>query len=202
MGGEGDLRSALASVPSIAIHGPWVRAIDARLLREAPPGEPRDSPPQPLWGGGARKHGGRFTPKESFDTLYLASALATLGMEIGAAFGPSQRVSETRDPFTVVHVTGRLTHVLDLRCEAVLAELGTTFEEITGAWRMERMPTTQRVGMAARESGRFCAIVAPSARTAGNGFVVAVFTDLMANFPPSFVQSVDATGRLAQRLPP
>ena len=29
---------------------------------------------------GARIHGGRFTPRGSFDTLYLASDLATLGL--------------------------------------------------------------------------------------------------------------------------
>jgi RES domain-containing protein len=97
-----ELRRALAAGPLIEITGPWVRAIDARLLTASPPGAPAGSPPQPLWGGGARMYGGRFTPKGSFDTLYLSSDLITVGLEIGAVFGTSGAVSPAKDPFTVV----------------------------------------------------------------------------------------------------
>jgi len=195
------LHAALASLPSVAIDGPWVRAIDARLLQGAPPGEREGLPPQPLWGGGARLHGGRFTPRGGFDTLYLASDLATLGLEIGSVLGAGKGVSRMKDPFTVVHVNGRLTRVLDLRDRAILDALGTTVDEMTGAWRVKRAPPTHRLGMAAHESERFCAIIAPSAKRAGKGFVLAAFTDRIERFPPSFVQSVDTTGRLVQRIP-
>ena len=198
---QGKLHAALASLPSVAIDGPWVRAIDARLLQGAPPGEREGTRPQPLWGGGARLHGGRFTPRGSFDTVYLASDLATLGLEIGSALGEGKGVSRMKDPFTVVHVNGRLTRVLDLRDGAVLDELCTTVDEMAGAWRVERAPPTHRLGMAAHESERFCAIIAPSAKRAGKGFVLAVFPDQIGRFPPSFVESVDTTGRLVQRVP-
>jgi RES domain-containing protein len=198
---ERKLRVALQSVPPVAIGGPWVRAIDARLLQGAPPGEPEGSQPQPLWGGGARLHGGRFTPRGSFDTLYVASDLATLGLEIGSVLGAGKGVSRMKDPFTVVHVDGRMTHVLDLRDGTVLEALGTTVDEMTGSWRVEVAPPTHRLGMAAHESERFCAIVAPSAKRAGKGFILAVFTDRIGRFPPSFFQSIDTTGRLAQRIP-
>jgi len=41
--------SSYLDVPLSALS----RAIDARLLRGAPPGEPEGSQPQALWGGGA-----------------------------------------------------------------------------------------------------------------------------------------------------
>jgi hypothetical protein len=98
-----------------------------------------------------RFHGGRFTPKGSFDTLYLASDLATLGLEIGSVLGEGKGVSRMKDPFTVVHVNGLLTRVLDLRDGAVLDALCTTVDEMAGTWRVERAPPTHRLGMAAHE---------------------------------------------------
>jgi len=46
-----------------------------------------------------------------------------------------------------------------------------------------------------------CAIIAPSAKRAGKGFILAALTDQIERFPPSFVQSVDTTGRVVQRIP-
>lgn len=198
---DAELRRALAAAPLIEVAGPWVRAIDARLLTEPPPGAPAGSPPQPLWGGGARMHGGRFTPKGSFDTLYLTSDLLTAGLEIGAVFGKAGTVSPTKDPFTVVTVKGHLTNVLDLTDEAVRRELATTLPELTGPWRIEKDPPTHRLARAAFGSNRVCAIAAPSAKRAAGGVVTAVFVERIAEFPPGQVESVDTTGRLSQRIP-
>jgi len=186
-----DLRAALGSIPAVAIDGPWLRAVDARLLLPGPSGSPEGSTPRPLWGGGARVHGARYTPKGSFDTLYLASDLETLGA--------GQQVSPSKDPFTVVHVRGRLTHALDLRDPAVRDALATTREELAATWRFEPSPPTHRLAAAAHGSKRFCSLVAPSAR--GRGFVLAVFTERLGLFPPSFLESVDGAGVLASRLP-
>lgn len=198
---DDELRGALAAVQLIDAKGPWVRAIDARHLTAAPPGAPKGSPPQPLWGGGARIHGGRFTPKGSFDTLYLASDLATLGLEIGAVFGSTGAVSPTKDPFTVVTVNGHLTNVLDLTNDAIRTALATTLPELTGPWRIVKGPPTHRLARAAFDSNRICAIVAPSAKYAAGGVVTAIFIDRLADFPPSHLESVDTTGQLSQRLP-
>ena len=119
------LRAVLRIIPATAMDGPWVRAVDARLLAAAPPGEPAGGPPNPLWGGGARLNGGRFTPTGSFDTVYLASDLETAAREIGAVTGDGERPSPTKDPFTVVHVIGHLDGVLDLREASTQAVLGT-----------------------------------------------------------------------------
>jgi RES domain-containing protein len=196
-----ELRSALGSIPAVAIEGPWLRAVDARLLLPGRSASPEGSTSGPLWGGGARLHGARYTPKGSFDTLYLASDLETLGAEIGAVLGSSHRVSPSKNPFTVVHVRGRLTHVLDLRDSAIRNALATTMEELGTPWRFEPSPPTQRLGAAAHESKRFVALVAPSARGRGPGFVVAIFTERLGQFPPSFLESVDASGALSRRLP-
>jgi RES domain-containing protein len=196
-----ELRSALGSIPAVTIDGPWLRAVDARLLLPGPAGSPDGTTSGPLWGGGARIHGARYTPKGSFDSLYLASDLETLGAEIGAVVGASHRVSPTKDPFTVVHVRGRLTHVLDLRDPAVRDALATTREELAAPWRFEPSPPTQRLGDATHGSKRFVALVAPSARGRGRGFVLAVFTERLGQFPPSFLEAVDASGTLSRRLP-
>lgn len=198
---DDELRRALAAVPLIEVAGPWVRAVDARQLTAPPPGAPAGSPPQPLWGGGARLFGGRFTPKGSFDTLYLASDLVTLGLEIGAVFGTAGAVSPTKDPFTVVTVNGQLTAVLDLTSEPVRTVIGTTIQELTGPWRIEKEPPTHRLARAAFDSKRICAVAAPSAKHAAGGIVTAIFVERVADFPPSHVESVDTTGRLSQRLP-
>jgi hypothetical protein len=54
---------------------------------------------------------------------------------------------------------------------------------------------------AAHGSKNFVALVAPSARGSGRGFVLAVFTERLNLFPPSYLESVDASGALSRRLP-
>jgi hypothetical protein len=83
---DSELPRVIAATALTEFGAPWIRAIHARHLTAAPPGAPAGSPPQPLWAGGARLYGGRFSPKGSFDTLYLASDLVTLGLGIGAVF--------------------------------------------------------------------------------------------------------------------
>jgi hypothetical protein len=67
----GKLAAALASVQLTSAHGPWSRAIGYRYLLGPPPGQ--TGPPQPLWGGAARIAGARFTPQDSFDSIYLGT---------------------------------------------------------------------------------------------------------------------------------
>jgi RES domain-containing protein len=160
------LRRALRQVELVEASGPWVRAIDAHLLVGPPPGSPPGASPDPLWAGGARKHGARFTPKGGFETLYLASDLVTVGREIGTIF-PSGAVSPTKSPFTVAHVTGHLVGVLDLTNASVLPALRTSVDEMTGPWRLARSPPTHRLAQqrsAAAASRRSAASLLSTAR--------------------------------------
>lgn len=154
------LREVLRTVPATPVDGPWVRAVDARFLMAAPPGEPPGDRPNPLWGGGSRLHGGRFTPRGSFDTIYLASDLETAAREVGA------------DP-----------------------------DELVGPWRLRNARPTQELGAAILASGRFCALLAPSAAGRGKGFVVAVFVDRLLRGKGSYLEALDASGVLSRRLP-
>jgi RES domain-containing protein len=185
------------------VDGPWLRGVDADLLTEPPPGFPAGSPPRPLWAGGAKLKGGRFTPKGSFETLYLASDLLTLGIEMGKVFPRGGPISGAPlpSPFTTVHVAGRVRSVLDLTSAAARRKLRTTVAEITGPWRLEANPVTHELARAAVESRRILAILAPSAANRRHGTILALFTELLPLFPPSHVRAEDASGRLAQRLP-
>jgi RES domain-containing protein len=195
------LRRAIAKIELTTAAGPWLRAVDEADLAKAPPGHPRGSPPQPLWGGGAKRTGGRFTPKGSFETLYLASDLLTVGREIDAVFRDGRPAHVVRDPFTVLQVGGQLTNVLDLTDGDRRAVLGTTTDELTAPWRLKRSPRTHALAVAAYESGRVLAIRTPSAANPKHGTITAVFVDLLPRFPPSFLEVSDSSGRLWQRLP-
>jgi RES domain-containing protein len=197
------LAKELGSVPLIQLAGPWHRAIDQEYLTKPPPGFPPGGPPQPLWPGGARSSGGRFTPKGSFDTLYLCSDPVTAMLEVGAIFNlPKGGVGASkRNPLTLSVVDGLLNAVLDLTDDGILDALGTNRQEITGHWRLTMTPPTHVLATAVKASGRILAIRSFSARNEGAGTIVAVFTDHLLLFPPSVVQVIDTSGTLAQRLP-
>jgi RES domain-containing protein len=198
-----ELARALGTVPLLSIVGPWHRAISHDFLTKPPPGFPASSPPQPLWPGGARAFGGRFTPKGSFDTLYLCSDQETALLETNAAFKPTGGpiISVRRNPLTLTQIEGSLAAVLDLTDDRIQKTLDVDQQLLTGQWRTVANPPTQVLGAAAEASGRIVALKSYSAKNAGVGTIVAVFTAQLSKFPPSFVEVVDSSGRLAQRLP-
>ena len=197
------LANALATVPLVSLGGPWHRAIDQEYLTKPPPGFPASGPPQPLWPGGAKKNGGRFTPKGSFDTLYLCSDQTTAMLEVGAVFRPPKGplVSAKRNPLTLTQAEGSLAAVLDLMDEDIQVTLGTNEQELTGNWRTATNPPTHVLATAVEVCGRILAIRSYSAKNEGAGTILAVFTDHLPRFPPSFVEMIDSSGKLAQRLP-
>lgn len=115
--------------------------------------------------------------------------------------GDEGRPSPTKDPFTVVHVTGHLEGVLDLRDASVQMALGTDPVELAGPWRLREAPPTQELGAAVRANGRFAAIVARSAAGGRSGFVVAIFVDRLARAKGNYLEAMDASGVLSRRLP-
>jgi len=197
------LAKALATVPLVSLGGTWHRAIDQEYLTKPPPGFPAGGPPQPLWPGGAKRNGGRFTPKGSFDTLYLCSDPTTAMLEVGAVFKPPKGplVSPKRNPLTLTQADGWLDAVLDLMSEDTQAMLGTNQQELTGHWRTTTNPPTHVLATAVEACGRILAIRSHSAKNEGAGTILAVLTDHLPEFPPSFVEMIDSSGKLAQRLP-
>ena len=197
------LANALATVPLISLGGPWHRAIDQEYLTKPPPGFPGGGPPQPLWPGGAKKHAGRFTPKGSFDTLDLCSDPTTAMLEVGAVFRPPKGplVSAKRNPLSVTQVEGSLEAVLDLMDADIQVALGTNEQELTGNWRTATNPPTHVLAAAVEACGRILAIRSYSAKHEGAGTILAVFTDHLTRFQPSFVEMIDSSGKLTQRLP-
>jgi RES domain-containing protein len=194
---------ALASANLVTLSGPWFRCIDHDYLTRPPPTSPSAGKPEPLWPGGAKAFGGRFTPKGSFDTLYLSSESDTALLEVESIFKTPKGaiVPGNKNPVTIVQVLGTLTAVLDLTDSQNAKHLKTDESELTGPWRTITDPLTHRLGRAAEASGRILALKSFSAKNKHEGTIVAVFTDHLMRHGPSFVEVVDSTGKLNQRLP-
>lgn len=135
----------------------------------------------PLSGAGARSLGGRWNPRESFATLYLADRKPTVEAEfrrmaIRQGLDPSQFL-----PRRIYRLAIQLQAVVDLtepqRLPQGLAGVDFSSDDLT---------PTQAIGEAAQYLGRE-AILAPSA--AGDGNVLAVFIDRL--LPDSRVIDVD-----------
>jgi RES domain-containing protein len=122
----------------------------------------------PLSGAGARLHGGRWNPPQSFSTLYLAFEQATVVAEFYRLAERQGRAPEDFLPRQMYRYEITLATTLDLRPAAVRDSLGLTPD----ALRALDARHCRDVGAAAHCLG-FEGIVAPSAT--GIGTVVAVF---------------------------
>ncbi len=101
------LAAALAAITLTAAHGPWSRTVRYCHLLGPPPG--LTGPGQPLWGGAAKLVGARFTPKGSFDSIYLAHDPITAFIEVSAlVLLPGGPVPVPTDPWVIVSVDGML----------------------------------------------------------------------------------------------
>jgi RES domain-containing protein len=153
-----ELREALKTITDPAKkrlrapHGPWTRAVAFKHLYKANP--------EPLYGGGAKTNGARFTPKGSFECVYLAQDPITALAEIASIFThPDWEKSErftypNTPPWTLFTVKGVIDNVLDLTDEATRHALGILhLQEIAGHWRTLEKPPTQGLGLAAFENG-------------------------------------------------
>lgn len=195
----------LSDCPLVPMAGPWVRCVRHSDLLGPPPGAPTGSRPRPLWPGGSRLTGQRFTPRGGFDTAYLAwdpqTALAEVRLALVDRDGTSLRPGP---PMVVLTVTGIVLDVLDTTDPAIQRLLGTSVSELTGAWAWvpggETAPT-QVLGEAAFASGRVHAIHYHSARNLERGGrCIAVFPDRLD--PAHETLSVhDPSGQLVDTLP-
>lgn len=122
----------------------------------------------PLSGAGARLQGGRWNPPESFSTLYLGLAQATVVAEFYRMAGRQGRAPEDFLPRQMHRYEVTLAAALDLRSAAARDALDLTRDALS-ALDARRC---QEIGAAAHYLG-FEGIIAPSAT--GTGTVLAVF---------------------------
>lgn len=206
------LVEALQAFPLISLGGRWTRVVGYHLLQGPPPGSAPDSSPQPLWPGGPALSGARFTPKDSFGTIYLATDPITALQEVVAVFdNPHAPLGTLKTPpWAVFAVEGFVENILDLSDSSVVEKLDTSLAELTGDWRfsqqlyldgMAPMPPTQLLGEAAYESNRILGLRYHSAKNLGLGSSLAIFADRLRPEQASFLEVYDPHDLLSQRLP-
>lgn len=122
----------------------------------------------PLSGEGARLHGGRFNPPDSFPVLYLCQSLLCALAEL-ERLGARQAIGiDGLLPRSLYRYEISFTRVLDLTSEEIRAAVGVASDTLTGPdWT-----TCQELGAAAHALG-VQAISSPSAT--GIDEVLAVF---------------------------
>jgi RES domain-containing protein len=124
----------------------------------------------PRAGTGARLTGGRWNPRDSFATLYLALELPTVVAEF-YRLAERQTLTPTEFlPRAVYRFEVRLERLLDLRGADARSALELTDERL----RASDAAYCQKIGAAAHTLGRE-GVIAPSAT--GKNTVLAVFLD-------------------------
>ena len=209
------LRRALAKQPRVSYSGPWYRAVVFDYLLKPPPGVTAGSPVQPLWPGGARRKGARFTPKETpapgIDCLYLATDELTPMLEVsGVLRPPGSPVPLVFEPQVLMTVRGVLTNIVDITQLGVQTALGTSHAELTGDWLVPQeqylagkgpMPPTQVLGQAAYEDGNILGLAYRSTKSSTSSLGIVVFTERLAKVFSYLELYNKIGGTLQQRLP-
>lgn len=192
------LTAALSKAKRIAVHGPWTRIIGFRHLLRAPAG--KRGTPEPLWGGASKINGARFTPKGSFDSIYLAWEPVTALQEVQALILiPGTALPLRTPPWALVAIDGIVSNVLDLTDDAIIKALGTNDQEMTGSWATVNNPPTQALAHAAYESRAIAGIKYGSAKNPG-GMNLVVFPDRLSLSPSDYLEVFDPYGHLSQRI--
>ncbi len=137
----------------------------------------------PLEGLGARLFGGRWNPKDSVSTIYLARPIEACVAEFRRMAQGQARGVESFLPRTLHTLRAEEIRVLDLRSEDALEEVGlSTHDIVSRDWG-----PCQRVGAAAH----FLGAQGVRARSAsGKGEVIATFEPTLA---PGQLKVVDST---------
>jgi len=202
---ENGLEAALQQIEPRTLEGPFSRCIAFHFLVSKPEPPSSSAPPQPLWGMGSKRFGGRFTPRESFETIYLAEDPVTALAEVAAIIRstPGASLALQKQPWVLVTVQGLLQRVLDLADLAVVSRLGSSQSELAGEWRYTQEQAgeapTQLLGRVCHRTGLFDGIQFPSTKNSPDGMCVAVFPERLK--APAFLEVYDPNGHLAQRLP-
>ena len=137
---EAELKRALRRVALIGADGPFHRFVDLWFVHQNLAGGKKT---EVLAGLGAKMLGGRFTPRGTFETLYVATTAATARIEAESRITASGVVDAPSKPYVHFVVRGRLQKVLDLTDAGVLATLKTTEDEMTGPWILGQVWATK-----------------------------------------------------------
>jgi RES domain-containing protein len=152
-----------------------VSALSEVTLRHVSPGT------DPRSGTGARVHGGRWNPPDSFQTLYFGLSRETVVAEFQRAARRQGLQPEDFLPRELHTFRISLAAVLDLRSEERLAQVSLTLLDV----ERPDAHSCQLIGDAAHYLGSE-GILAPSATRIGT--VLAVFLDRLK--PGSIVESI------------
>lgn len=198
---ESQLRTAVDKLSARPAHGPYSRCVAFHYLVQAP-----GAAAQPMWGIGSFVSGGRYNPPNRFETIYLAEDPITALAETWRVFQHPQApqgITFRTPPLVHIAIDGVLLNVLDVTDQNVQKAIGTTYQELTGEWRLTQAggieAPTQILGRVAYTVGRFDAIRAPSSKNAPGGACVAVFPNRLVG--GAYLEVYDPYGDLAQRLP-
>ena len=133
---EKQLGAVLRKIAGVPIGGPFSRAVALHYLFPKPAPAPRVKP-QPLWGLGSKRFGGRYTPKNSFETIYMAKDMVTALAEAQAIISnhPAPAFTIATAPWAIVAIEGIVASTLDLTVLANVQAIGSSYQELTGAWR-------------------------------------------------------------------
>lgn len=197
---EDELKRALRRVPLIGAEGPFHRFVDLWFVHQNLAGGKKT---EVLAGLGAKMLGGRFTPRGTFETLYVATTAATARIEAESRITASGVVDAPSQPYVHFVVRGRLQKVLDLTDAGVLATLKTTEEEMIGPWILGQVQggeaPTQILGRVVHAVRRIEAIRFPWSKDRPDGRCLAILPDRLKK--GSSLEIVDETGLVKERLP-
>jgi RES domain-containing protein len=190
------LASVLAKLPPISVSQSFYRSVNHASLHKC-------VPPKPLYALGPGLEGSRYTPKGGPPCLYVsAKPLTTLCEVAGIASALLDAGAIIQQPLTLYAIRVQLKHVLDLTDNSVVEALGTTFAELDAPWeeqiRNSKPVPTHVLAIAAHNSGRFQGIRFFSHEYPGT-VNLAIWTNTVKR--PSFIEVIDASGELSDRLP-
>ncbi len=98
---EISLEAAVRQLTGVARSGTFSRCVGYHHLAAT-------QPSQPLWGIGSKRFGGRFTPRNSFETIYLAEDPVTALAEVSAVLlNPGGQAGGGEPP---TQLLGRVCH--------------------------------------------------------------------------------------------
>lgn len=186
-----ELAACLTTLQTLPFVGVTYRLIHARYAETA------------LSSIGSLQTGGRYNPRGGFEVLYLADSPVTALQEVEALVKTRSGLFPIKGPPRIlISVEVTLHAVLDLTSAEVQEALGTSLQELTGAWialdDREAKAATQRLGEACFELGTVEALKFPSARDP-RAFNLAVFPDRLRT--GSLLQVFDESGIINVRLP-
>lgn len=196
------LPAALAAIPAVEYRKVLYRTIRPQFLAALPP----NPLPTPLSGIGASLRGARYTPKGTFDTIYLAEDAHTAYIEFHNEMLALMRDMDDEQGVRLPTLATLAPHaafvpsgILDLTRRDVRQHLNTDLNELALPWRTVVQPALSPTQLLAREvhaTGRYLGIRYFSLRNPG-GVCLAIFEDLLALRAKGGPDSLDLDGSAA-----